>query len=85
MRLYKLVIIGILLPGCTISPQKKGTLTVADIGAKQLTEKGDPLLETGVYAKKYTSPDFAAGYEHGLSDAVKQDYWNLQNEQRYVH
>ena len=80
----KLLILGLLLSGCAISPQKRGSLTVQDIGAKGLTEKGDPLMETGVYAKKNVSPDFAAGYEHGLSDAAKQDYWELQNAQRFV-
>ena len=81
----KLLICGVLLSGCAVSTQKKGTLTVADIGAKQLTEKGDQLMQTGVYAKREVSADFAEGYEKGLSDAAKQDYWSMQNAQRFVH
>ena len=85
MNLSKLLLIAVLLSGCAIpSPQKRGTLTVADIGAKGLTERGDQLMQTGVYAQKTVSPDFAEGYEKGLSDAAKQDYWGLQNAQRFV-
>jgi hypothetical protein len=68
-----------------ISPQKKGTLTVADNGTAYLTNKGDPLMDTGIYARKDVSPQFAAGYEKGLSDAAKREYWSMQDNQRWVH
>ena len=84
-RLSKALAIGLLFTSCAISPQKKGTLTVADIGTKGLTERGDQLMGTGVYAKREVSPDFAEGYEKGLSDSVKRDYWSLQDAQRYNH
>jgi len=67
-----------------ISPQKKGTVSVAGRGAKLLTEKGDQLMQTGVYAKREVSADFAEGYEKGLSDSVKRDFWSLQDAQRWV-
>jgi hypothetical protein len=73
------------LGGCMVSPQKRGTLTTADIGAKYLTEKGDPFLETGIYAQKNVSPEFAAGLEKGLSDGVKRAYWSMQDRERWIH
>jgi hypothetical protein len=84
MRLVITLAIGLILSGCAISPQKKGTVTVEGIGTKVLTEKGDPLMQTGVYAKREVSPDFAEGYEKGLSDAVKREYWSMQEAQRYA-
>jgi hypothetical protein len=84
MRLVIMLAIGLILSGCAISPQKKGTVTVEGIGTKVLTEKGDELMQTGVYAKREVSPDFAEGYEKGLSDAVKRDYWSMQEAQRYA-
>ena len=44
MRIVRMVAIGLVLSGCTLSPQKKGTVTVAGIGTKELTEKGDQLM-----------------------------------------
>jgi hypothetical protein len=41
-------------------------------------------MGTGVYAKREVSADFAEGYEKGLSDAAKQDYWSMQEAQRWV-
>jgi hypothetical protein len=67
-----------------ISPQQKGTLTTSMIGTKGLTEKGDQLMGTGVYAKREVPAEFAEGYEKGLSDAAKQDYWSIQEAQRWV-
>jgi hypothetical protein len=83
------VLLGTLLSWCLggcadISPQKKGTLTVADRGAYELTERGDPLMNSGIYAKKNVSPDFAEGYEKGLSDSAKQAYWSMQEAQRWI-
>jgi hypothetical protein len=76
----------LLVSGCSMpSPQKKGTVTVAGRGAQLLTERGDQMMGTGIYAKKNVSQDFAEGYEKGLSDAVQRQYWELQNQQRWVH
>ena len=84
MRLARMLSIGLILSGCALSPQKKGTVTVEGMGTKVLTEKGDQLMQTGVYAKREVSADFAEGYEKGLSDAVKRDYWSMQEAQRYA-
>ena len=83
MRLVRLLMIGSVVSGCAISPQKKGTATVEGIGTKALTEKGDHLMECGVYAKREVSADFAEGYEKGLSDAAKREYWSMQEAQGY--
>jgi len=72
----------LLFSSCISSPQKRGTVTVEGMGTKVLTEKGDQLMGTGVYAKREVSPDFAEGYEKGLSDAAKRDYWSMQEAQR---
>ena len=63
---------------------EKGNCNLEGIGTKFLTEKGDQLMQTGVYAKRDVSPDFAEGYEKGLSDAVKREYWSMQEAQRYA-
>jgi hypothetical protein len=47
-------------------------------GTKVLSEKGSPLDLSGVYAKREVPPDWAAGYEAGLADSVKRDYWAVQ-------
>ena len=82
MKTTLLIGMIVLYSGCALSPQKKGTVTVEGIGTKVLTEKGDQLMQTGVYAKREVSPDFAEGYEKGLSDAAKRDYWSMQEAQR---
>jgi hypothetical protein len=84
MWIVRMLAIGLVLSGCALSPQKKGTVTVEGIGTKVLTEKGDQLMQTGVYAKREVSPDFAEGYEKGLSDAAKREYWSMQDAQRWV-
>jgi hypothetical protein len=71
--------------GCAISPQKRGTITTEMRGTSLLTERGDQLMQTGVYSKREVSADFAAGYEKGLSDAAKRDYWSMQDAQRWAH
>ena len=82
MQLARMLAITLILSGCALSPQKRGTVTVEGMGTKVLTEKGDQLMQTGVYAKREVSPDFAKGYEKGLSDAAKRDYWSMQEAQR---
>ena len=84
MWIVRMLAIGLVLSGCALSQQKKGTVTVEGIGTKVLTEKGDQLMQTGVYAKREVSPDFAEGYEKGLSDAAKREYWSMQDAQRWV-
>jgi hypothetical protein len=83
MRIIRILAVGLILSGCALSPQKRGTVTVEGIGTKVLTEKGDQLMQTGVYARREVSADFAEGYEKGLSDAAKRDYWAMQEAQRY--
>jgi type IV pilus biogenesis protein CpaD/CtpE len=78
-----LVTMTLLLSGCMSTPQQKGTVTVEGIGTKALTTRGDSLMQTGIYAKREVSEDFAAGYEKGLSDAVKREYWSMQEAQRF--
>jgi hypothetical protein len=79
------VLAALCVSGCALpSPQKKGTVTIAGRGAELLTERGDQLMDTGIYAKKGVSPEFAEGYEKGLSDSVKRDYWSMQDAQRYA-
>ena len=87
MKRYQYLALGVALfsSGCMISPQKKGTVTTEMRGAALLTEKGDELMETGVYSKRQVSPQFAQGYEKGLSDAAKRDYWSMQEAQRWAH
>ena len=84
MRTVTFLVVGLALSGCALSPQQRGTVTVEGMGTKVLTEKGDQLMQTGVYAKREVSADFAEGYEKGLSDAVKRDYWSMQDAQRYA-
>ena len=84
MQLARMLAIGLILSGCALSPQKRGTVTVEGIGTKVLTEKGDQLMQTGVYAKSEVSAGLCRGYEKGLSDAVKREYWSMQEAQRYA-
>ena len=87
MKRYRYFALGLALltPACMISPQKKGTVTTEMRGAALLTEKGDELMQTGVYSQRQVSPQFAQGYEKGLSDAAKRDYWSMQEAQRWAH
>ncbi len=57
MKHVSVVVLGvsICLSGCMISPQKRGTVSIEGIGTKVLTEKGDQLMQTGVYAKREVS------------------------------
>jgi hypothetical protein len=82
---YFALFVALLSSACMISPQKKGTVTTEMRGAALLTEKGDELMQTGVYSQRQVSPQFAQGYEKGLSDAAKRDYWSMQEAQRWAH
>jgi hypothetical protein len=68
------------LVGCS-SVQQKGTVTMAGRGAAELTDRGDPLMGTGVYAKKVPA-EFAMGYAKGVSDQTKREYWAMQDAQQ---
>jgi hypothetical protein len=74
-----LALLPLLTAGCS-SVQQKGTVTIEGRGAQILTDRGDPLMGTGVYAKK-VSADFATGYSKGISDQIKREYWNQQASQ----
>jgi hypothetical protein len=67
--------------GCS-SVQQRGTVTMHGRGAELLTDRGDPLMGTGVYAKKDVPKEFAMGYAKGISDEVKRQYWALQDSQQ---
>ena len=41
-------------------------------------------MQTGVYSQRQVSPEFAEGYEKGLSDSVKREYWSMQDAQRWA-
>jgi hypothetical protein len=65
MQLARALAIGLILSGCALSPQKRGTVTVEGMGTKVLTEKGDQLMQTGAYAKREVSADFAGRVREG--------------------
>jgi hypothetical protein len=70
------------LSGCVSGPGvPQGDRTIQGKGLQQLTDKGDPLLETGDYARDVPK-DFAAGYTKGESDQIKRCYWAQQQSQR---
>jgi hypothetical protein len=72
---------GILLAGCTYGPQvPKGQATIQGRGSEELTNKGDPLMQSGSAARQVPA-QFAAGYTKGISDQVKRTYWAQQAEQ----
>jgi hypothetical protein len=73
-----ILLAGLALSGCVITPHDRGQQTTAMAGAQRLATKGDPLVPTGVYSRRDVSPDWAAGYEAGLADAVKREYWDIQ-------
>ena len=79
-ELLLLVVVSVGAAGCS-SVQQKGTVTMLGRGAAGLTDTGDPLLGTGVYAKNVPK-DFAMGYAKGVSDSTKRDYWALQDSQQ---
>ena len=72
---------GILLAGCTYGPQvPKGQAAIQGRGSEELTNKGDPLMQSGSAARQVPA-QFAAGYTKGISDQVKRTYWAQQAEQ----
>jgi hypothetical protein len=81
-RLLLLGLVG-LCAGC--SSMQPGTVDVQGRGAVLLTQKGDELLQTGIYARRGISKEFAAGYAAGEADQVKKEYWSMVDAQRWVH
>jgi hypothetical protein len=82
----KLILLGLvgLCGGCG-SIQQRGTVTVEGRGAELLTQRGDQLMQTGVYAKRNVSKDFSEGYAKGMADMTWREYWSMQDAQRWVH
>ena len=72
----------LLLASCAVGPSiPRGLLTVQGKGSEALTNDGDPLLNTGVDARKVPI-EFAKGYTKGVSDQVKRTYWARQEAQK---
>jgi hypothetical protein len=70
----------VLLAGCS-SLQPRGSLTVQGRGAQLLTQRGDALMDTGIYAKKDLPKDFVEGYAKGINDQLHREYFSHQAEQ----
>ncbi|HKM57741.1 MAG TPA: hypothetical protein VJX28_03280 [Chthoniobacterales bacterium] len=76
------IAIGLILAGCTVGPtEPKGELTVQGKGSEVLTNDGDPLVNSGLDARKVPI-EFAKGYTKGVSDQVKRTYWARQDAQK---
>jgi hypothetical protein len=71
-------LVSLALSGCVGLTQQKGTLTVLGNGTKAIVKKGDPLMNTGVYAKE-VPPDFSAGLAKGEGDAVEREFEAVQD------
>ena len=76
------IVISLLLASCGVGPSvPKGGLTVQGRGAEALTNDGDPLVNSGMDARKVPI-EFAKGYTKGVSDQVKRTYWDRQDAQK---
>lgn len=76
------VAICLTLASCTVGPNvPKGETTVQGRGSEALTNEGDPLVNSGVDARKVPA-EFAKGYTKGVSDQVKRTYWAQQDAQK---
>src|SRR6266478_4426726 len=76
------IVLCLLLAGCTVGPNvPKGEATVQGRGSEALTNEGDPLVNTGIGARKVPI-EFAKGYTKGVSDQVKRTYWARQDAQK---
>jgi hypothetical protein len=70
------------LAGCTVGPNvPKGEATIQGKGSEALTNEGDPLVNSGIDARK-VPVEFAKGYTKGVSDQVKRTYWARQDAQK---
>ena len=71
-----------MLASCTVGPNvSKGEATVQARGSEALTNEGDPLVNSGINARKVPI-EFAKGYTKGVSDQVKRTYWARQEAQK---
>ena len=68
-----------LCAGCS-TPGQPGSVTIEGRGAGALSQRGDPLMDTGQYAKKVPK-EYAMGYAKGISDAGWREYWRMQDQQ----
>jgi hypothetical protein len=76
------IVLCLILAGCTVSPNvPKGEATVQGRGLEALTNEGDPLVNSGIDARK-VPVEFAKGYTKGVSDQVKRTYWARQDAQK---
>jgi hypothetical protein len=76
------IVLCLLLAGCTVGPNvPKGEATVQGRGSEALTNEGDPLVNSGIDARK-VPVEFAKGYTKGVSDQVKRTYWARQDAQK---
>jgi hypothetical protein len=76
------IAISLIFAGCTVGPTvPKGELTVQGKGSEALTNDGDPLVNSGLDARKVPI-EFAKGYTKGVSDQVKRTYWARQDAQK---
>jgi hypothetical protein len=81
----KLILLGLVgLCGACSDITQRGTVTISGRGATLLTKRGDQLMETGVYAKRNVSKDFAEGYAKGQADDAWRSYWSMQDAQRWI-
>jgi hypothetical protein len=96
MKLFLFIPLSLLLTGCAASRTLSGA-ALAGGGAALAHElsNGDPLITAagaaggflvseGVHlaARKHAEKAYQSGYEKGRSDAVKQQYWILVNQQK---
>jgi hypothetical protein len=76
------IVLCLILTSCTVGPNApKGEATVQGRGSEALTNEGDPLVSSGMDARKVPI-EFAKGYTKGVSDQVKRTYWAHQDSQK---
>ena len=76
------IVLCLILASCTVGPNApKGEATVQGRGSEALTNEGDPLVSSGMDARKVPI-EFAKGYTKGVSDQVKRTYWAHQDAQK---
>jgi hypothetical protein len=81
MKVSNVIPLGLSLCLCACSSvEQRGTVTIQGRGTQQLTDRGDPLMGTGIYGPRKVPKEFAMGYAKGISDQVQREYWQLQDE-----
>src|SRR5689334_19315538 len=79
-RCYLFLCLSVGLAGCS-GIQPRGSVTMLGRGAQLLTERGDPLMGTGVYAQRNVPKDYAEGYTAGVASQLHREYLSLQQQQ----